>query len=88
MLGRRTIWLIGSSIVYWAHRNASTRPGGPNLNLQYIGGSVTWYGKRGMMWEELSPVVEKTVASAPSPELSRYSAKIKRFGITFESRFY
>jgi hypothetical protein len=67
LLGRRIIWRIGSSIAYWAHRNASTRPGGPNLNLQYIGGSVNWYGKRSTMWEELSPVVEKQLRRPPPP---------------------
>ena len=66
--GRRSIWFMGSSIVYWANRNASGRPGGLSLNLQHIGGSVSWFGKRGMIWGDFRPTFDRLLGSRPPPD--------------------
>ena len=60
-LGPKNIWIIGSSIVHWARRNAFTRPGGQQLTLQNTGCNVFWLGQRGMTWDCLNKVVDKNV---------------------------
>ena len=53
--------MIGSSIVYWAYRTAGGRHEGPNLGLQYKGFSLHWLGSRGLKWEGLIPMIEKSM---------------------------
>ncbi|XP_041359943.1 uncharacterized protein LOC121376191 isoform X2 [Gigantopelta aegis] len=42
----KDIWILGSSIVYWAQRRAVTRPVGQHLRLQQYGGRIRWCGVR------------------------------------------
>ena len=77
--GSRRIWFIGSSHVYWANRSASARPGGLNLNLQKIGGSLAWHGKRGMRWGELIPTIERLLGDQPHPEFTEGHPAIEAF---------
>jgi len=64
------IWFIGSSIVYWAQRNAHSRYGGPNLGLQNRGAYIRWFSKRGMLWSEFNPTVSKLIARFPPPAMT------------------
>ncbi|KAJ8304303.1 LOW QUALITY PROTEIN: hypothetical protein KUTeg_017886 [Tegillarca granosa] len=47
------IWIVGSSIVYWAQRRALSRPVGRNLGLERYGVQIRWCGIRGMKWSQL-----------------------------------
>ena len=67
IIGARRIWFIGSSIVYWARRGSSSRPGGPNLNLQNTGASIAWFGQRGMKWEAFSSAIDQFLSIYPTP---------------------
>ncbi|CAC5425160.1 unnamed protein product [Mytilus coruscus] len=66
-LGSKAIWFVGSSIVYWAQKNAKTRYGGPNIGLQSRGANIRWFGKRGMLWNELNATVSHAVANFSPP---------------------
>lgn len=61
--------MIGSSIVYWAYRTARGRHGGPNLGLQYKGFNLHWLGSRGLKWEGLIPMIEKSLLTQPLPQI-------------------
>ncbi|CAG2204608.1 unnamed protein product [Mytilus edulis] len=63
----KTIWLIGSSIVYWANKEASSRPGGLHLGLQNTGAHMIWIGQRGMKWGDLNRVFEQRLLNRPLP---------------------
>lgn len=67
LLGRTVVWIIGSSIIYWAQRRAFHRPGGENLGLHYRGVSIRWTGKRSMKWYEFTGTVEKALQKLPPP---------------------
>ncbi|XP_048245294.1 uncharacterized protein LOC125376902 [Haliotis rufescens] len=61
------IWLVGSSLIYWAHRRAVARPVGLDLGLQKYGLSLTWYGSRGMKWKSLLPFLQQKLRRSPPP---------------------
>lgn len=65
ILGKKSIWFIGSSIVYWAQRNAYHRIGWSNLGLQDRGVNIRWSGKSGMLWESRTSSVEERIKSTP-----------------------
>ena len=45
---KKVVWVIGSSMVYWAARPTSTRPGGKVLTLQTRNITILWYRITGM----------------------------------------
>ncbi|CAG2241963.1 unnamed protein product [Mytilus edulis] len=65
----RQVWVMGSSIVYWAARSIKRRPGGQNLGLQSKGYNFHWYGQRGMKWKKLLPSVEENLRCYPPPQI-------------------
>ena len=56
-------------IVCWAYRTARGRHGGPNLGLQYKGFNLHWLGSRGLKWEGLIPMIEKSLLTQPLPQI-------------------
>jgi hypothetical protein len=58
IIGSRSIWKLGSSIVYWAGKEVVSRQGGRHLGLHNVGFQGFWFGKRGMVWKELIPKIE------------------------------
>ena len=56
--GSHSIWILGSSIVYWAGKEVVSRQGGRHLGLHNVGFQGFWFGKRGMVWKELIPKIE------------------------------
>jgi hypothetical protein len=48
------IWILGSSIPFWAGQQAATSSGGKNLNLP---AKVQWFGHRVMQWHQLDPAI-------------------------------
>ena len=66
-LGPRTIWFIGSSIVHWTNKKATSRPGGHYLGLQHKGCRIVWLGQKGMRWGEFYSVVNERLNLHPLP---------------------
>lgn len=66
-IGSKSIWFIGSSIVYWASKGVSSRPGGPHLSLQNAGAYISWLGQRGMKWAEFNRVIDINLEKRPPP---------------------
>ena len=64
---KKVVWVIGSSIVYWAARSTSTRPGGKDLTLQTKNITILWFGIRGMRWQDFDSTFEKKLKSNPPP---------------------
>ena len=62
-------WIIGSSIIHWAHRAAISPPQGQNLGLNEIGINLRWLGVRGMRWSQLLPKVSTLLAQHPPPDI-------------------
>ncbi|XP_062610981.1 uncharacterized protein LOC134272832 isoform X1 [Saccostrea cucullata] len=60
------VWIVGSSIVYWACRWAATNLT-TNLRLENLGVQVTWIGKRGMKWGDLIDSMEQKLTKCPPP---------------------
>jgi hypothetical protein len=61
-----SIWILGSSIVHWAHIYAR------NLNQDHLGqesSTIFWYGIRGMVWEQLYPIIEFLLARNTPPDI-------------------
>ena len=47
--GSRSIWILGSSIVYWTGQEVASRQGGRHLGIHNVGFQGFWFGKRGMV---------------------------------------
>ena len=62
---KKVVWVIGSSIVYWAARSTSTRPGGKDLTLQTKNITILWFGIRGMKWQDFDSTFEKKLKFNP-----------------------
>ncbi|XP_077788332.1 uncharacterized protein LOC144328495 [Podarcis muralis] len=54
------IWIMGHSIVHWAARRARQSGLGDDLGLpQEV--KVSWFARRGMLWKELLPLIQRRV---------------------------
>lgn len=53
--------------MYWAYRDAFARLRGTNLGLQNSGGYTSWFGQRGMKWEEFSRNIDSKMDRLPPP---------------------
>lgn len=64
------MWIIGSSLVYWAEKRAIQRLNN-NLRLENIKVDITWTGIRGMHWRDLIPKVRQmlSVSQAGPPSM-------------------
>ncbi|KAJ8322269.1 LOW QUALITY PROTEIN: hypothetical protein KUTeg_000740 [Tegillarca granosa] len=62
------IWIVGSSIVYWAQRRALSRPVGRNLGLEKYGVQIRWCGIRGMKWSQLLTRIQRDLRNFPYPQ--------------------
>ncbi|XP_078328757.1 uncharacterized protein LOC144623807 [Crassostrea virginica] len=61
-----SIWIIGSSIIHWAHVYAK------NLNQDHLGresSTILWHGIRGMVWEQLYPTIQFLLAHNATPNI-------------------
>lgn len=65
---RTSVWIVGSSIVYWAHKRASQLRD-INLGIKTSEACVEWYGTRGMRWNALLPKLMELVQSKPPPDV-------------------
>ncbi|XP_029455210.1 uncharacterized protein LOC115090367 [Rhinatrema bivittatum] len=63
------VWIIGHSFIHWAHRHACGRPYGSHLDLHNRGVGVRWLGRRGMLWDELLPYVQKICKRLCAPRV-------------------
>ena len=61
--------MMGSSLIYWAHRRAVSRPLGKNLGLDQHKVSIHWHGRRGMQWDNLIPIVTQQLRRHPPPDV-------------------
>jgi hypothetical protein len=76
--GSRSIWILGSSIVYCTGQEVASRQGGRHLGLHNVGFQGFWFGKRGMAWKELIPKIEFLFEKTSSSEICCYIAWVKR----------
>ena len=60
------IWLIGSSLVHWAEARARKSRAEWSL-LTHT--RVTWYGQRGMKWDQLLPKIKAILQYTPAPDM-------------------
>lgn len=63
-----TVWIVGSSIIRDALYHAHSRPDGPNLGLQNVGGSTVWEFKGGMRMDQLKYHIRDLVQFNSSPK--------------------
>ena len=56
-----TTWIIGSSIVKWARNQAMAQ------NHYLSDRTVLWYGKGGMLWDQVAPVVRNMLSRHAAP---------------------
>ena len=68
IIGSRSIWILGSSIVYWAGKAVASKQGGRHLGLHNVGFQGCWFGKRGMVWKQLIPKIEFLLRRHPPPK--------------------
>ncbi|XP_062608578.1 uncharacterized protein LOC134270354 isoform X1 [Saccostrea cucullata] len=60
------IWIIGSSIVHWAHSYA-VKSNQSDLGLGQT--KILWHGIRGMVWEQLNPTLDFLLVSNRTPDI-------------------
>lgn len=61
-----SIWIIGSSIIHWAHIYAKS------LNQDHFGqesSNILWHGIRVMFWEQLYPTIVFLLDSNKAPKI-------------------
>jgi lysophospholipase L1-like esterase len=61
------VWIVGSSIIYWAHRRAVVRPVGKDLGLNRQGVDVVWHGVRGLKTDNLRQELDDLLSKFPKP---------------------
>ncbi|KAJ8321181.1 hypothetical protein KUTeg_001306, partial [Tegillarca granosa] len=59
---------MGSSIIYWACRMAN-RLLSRHLRLEHLGVHISWFGKRGMIWEDVLLTVSHKLTYLPPPKV-------------------
>jgi hypothetical protein len=64
--------------VYWAYRDAFARLRGTNLGLQNSGGYTSWFGQRGMKWEEFSRNIDSKMDRLPPDRRKTCNKKLSR----------
>lgn len=69
VLGRKVVWIIGSSIVRWAGNFARRRPGGRSLGLQRCNFIIKWYGTSGMKWDQFDGTLQSRLKECPPPDI-------------------
>ncbi|KAJ8301056.1 hypothetical protein KUTeg_022575 [Tegillarca granosa] len=62
------VWISGSSIIYWACRMAN-RLLSRHLRLKHLGVHISWFGKRGMIWEGVLLTVSHKLTYLPPPKV-------------------
>ncbi|KAJ8316731.1 hypothetical protein KUTeg_005677 [Tegillarca granosa] len=61
------VWILGSSIIYWACRMAN-RLLSRHLRLEHLGVHISWFGKRGMIREDVLLPVSQKLTYLPPPK--------------------
>lgn len=61
------IWIIGASIVHWAHEGAK-RLNRANLHLDHLNVNVKWNGTSGMRWHQLPSTIQ-WIGLHPTPKI-------------------
>ncbi|KAJ8314822.1 hypothetical protein KUTeg_006972 [Tegillarca granosa] len=70
------VWILGSSIIYWACRMAN-RLLSRHLRLEHLGVHISWFGKRGMIWEDVLLTVSHKLTYLSPPKFSSYKKAIQ-----------
>ncbi|XP_055998014.1 uncharacterized protein LOC125647435 [Ostrea edulis] len=60
------IWIIGSSLIYWAQKYAQQRI---NNNLGLTSHRIIWHGIRRMVWFQLYPTIQKKLKNKNPPTI-------------------
>lgn len=63
------MWIVGHSFVFWAQQRAAHRIYSENLGLDPSSFRIHWYGRRGMLWEDLVFELGRLYALYTSPDI-------------------
>ncbi|XP_025057926.1 ubiquitin-conjugating enzyme E2 variant 3 isoform X2 [Alligator sinensis] len=66
---QKQVWICGHSYVLWAEKRALSRSFGPQLGIRVEDAKLHWIGKRGMMWDQLIPMLLHARRHLPDPEI-------------------
>ncbi|XP_062574087.1 uncharacterized protein LOC134235928 [Saccostrea cucullata] len=61
-----SIWIIGSSLIFWAQKYAQQRM---LNNLGFESHRIIWHGIRGMVWSQLYPTIQKKLKDNNPPTI-------------------
>jgi hypothetical protein len=95
------VWIIGSSLIHYAYDHAILNYADQHLHLQPYNMTLRWFGKRGMVWEEVEPKVHQLLSQSGHPDvimlhcggnsigtmLLRHLKKIMKVTITFKTPY-
>lgn len=62
-----SVWIVGNSIIRNASEHAIVNYGNHHLNLKPHNISLRWFGKGGMIWEDLEPFLHNMVSKFGQP---------------------
>ncbi|XP_040181424.1 uncharacterized protein LOC120915190 [Rana temporaria] len=66
---QQSIWILGHSFIFWAQKRAADRTYSENLGLDPSIFKVNWYGRRGMVWDDLVFELGRLYAVFPPPDI-------------------
>jgi lysophospholipase L1-like esterase len=75
------VWIMGSSIIYWAQRRACIRPVGSDLGLAAQGVEVRWHGVRGLRFGQVKSEIYKLLSDQPKPSVILIHAGANDLGL-------
>jgi hypothetical protein len=67
--GKKSVWIIGSSIIKHAFTYARTTYDGISLGLNRRNCSIWWQGNGGMHWDELVPRIKYLLKIERAPDM-------------------
>lgn len=63
------VWIIASSLIHYAHHHAFIIYADQHLHLQAHNISLKWFGKRGMIWEDVEPKLRELIGQFGYPNV-------------------
>lgn len=64
-----TVWIMGSSLICYAYEYSFTNYKNQDLHLKPHNISIRWFGKKGMVWEDVEPGFRDLVQQFGYPDV-------------------